>query len=105
MRVYACVHDRLCPFGHTSVGTKYLVQASTKCTHVKFTCRQRKVTYRHFYHPCPLAVLSSEAEDGNVPGTVRACSLNWALAAEGGGWLRNEEQKEFWVLHVCHTQG
>lgn len=84
MRLYARVRVRLHPFGRTSVGAKYLVQASTKCTHDRLTCGQRKVTYRHFYHPCPLALLSTEAEDGYVPETDADALLK--LGTRSRGW-------------------
>lgn len=52
-------------------------------------CRQRKVTYRHFYHPCPLTLLSTEAEDGNVPGTDARTFLK--LGTGSRAWWVDEE--------------
>lgn len=41
-----------------------------------------KLTYRRFYHPCPLEVLSTEAAGGTVPGVAPSSNR-----AEVGGWV------------------
>lgn len=98
MKVYPRVHDPLVECGHKIFG------AGLKHTSSSRAGRGKLLTGIFITH-VPLQCCRQRLKTEMYPGQMHTRSLNVALGAEGGRWLRNEEQNEFWVLHLCHTQG